>query len=109
MIEKPKPQIQHERDAIVKVTLANICSSDLHVKHGSVPRAEEGKTVGHEMVGIVKVVDSEITCVKPGDRITVNVETFYGECFFCKKGFVNYYTDKNGGSALRQGADAASA
>ena len=39
LVEKPKPQIQHERDAIVKVTLASVCSSDLHIKHGSVPRA----------------------------------------------------------------------
>jgi len=38
LIEKPKPTIQNERDAIVRVTLASICSSDLHIKHGSVPR-----------------------------------------------------------------------
>ena len=100
LVEKPKPTIQHERDAIVKVTLASICSSDLHIKHGSVPRAVEGITVGHEMVGIVEQIGSEITHVKPGDRVTVNVETFCGECFFCKKGFVNNCTDKNGGWAL---------
>ena len=55
LTEKPKPVIMHERDAIVKVTLASICSSDLHIKHGSVPRAVPGITVGHEMVGIVEV------------------------------------------------------
>ena len=98
--EKPKPKILHERDAIVKVTLASICSSDLHIKHGSVPRAVPGITVGHEMVGIVEEVGSAVTHVKPGDRVTVNVETFCGECFFCKKGFVNNCTDKNGGWAL---------
>ena len=100
LVEKPKPTIQHERDAIVKVTLASICSSDLHIKHGSVPRAVEGITVGHERVGIVEEVGSAVTHVKPGDRVTVNVETFCGECFFCKKGFVNNCTDKNGGWAL---------
>lgn len=98
--EKSKPCIRHERDAIVKVTLASICSSDLHIKHGSVPRAEEGITVGHEMVGIVEAVGSKVTHVKPGDRVTVNVETFCGECFFCKQGYVNNCTDKNGGWAL---------
>lgn len=98
--EKAKPCIRHERDAIVKVTLASICSSDLHIKHGSVPRAEEGITVGHEMVGIVEAVGSKVTHVKPGDRVTVNVETFCGECFFCKQGYVNNCTDKNGGWAL---------
>ena len=100
LVEKAKPKIQHERDAIVKVTLASICSSDIHIKHGNVPRAVEGVTVGHEMVGVVEEVGSAITHVKPGDRVTVNVETFCGECFFCKKGFVNNCTDENGGWAL---------
>lgn len=98
--EKPRPRILHERDAIVKVTLASICSSDLHIKHGSVPRAVPGITVGHEMVGVVEEVGGAVTHVKPGDRVTVNVETFCGQCFFCKKGFVNNCTDDNGGWAL---------
>lgn len=98
--EKEKPVIMHERDAVVKVTLASICSSDLHIKHGSVPRAVPGITVGHEMVGTVEEIGSQVTNVKPGDRVTVNVETFCGDCFFCKNGFVNNCTDKNGGWAL---------
>lgn len=100
LIEKQKPVLQDERDAIVKVTLASICSSDLHIKHGSVPRALQGITVGHEMVGIVEDAGSKVTNVKPGDRVTVNVETFCGECFFCKHGYVNNCTDENGGWAL---------
>ena len=52
--EKEKPTLQSEDDAIVRVTLASICSSDLHIKHGAVPRAVPGITVGHEMVGIVE-------------------------------------------------------
>ena len=100
LLEKPKPVLLHERDASVKVTLTSICSSDLHIKHGSVPRAVPGITVGHEMVGVVESVGSAVTHVKPGDRVTVNVETFCGECFFCKKGFVNNCTDENGGWAL---------
>lgn len=100
LIEKPKPVISDERDAIVKVTMASICSSDLHIKHGSVPRAVPGITVGHEMVGIVEQVGKAVTTVKPGDRVTVNVETFCGDCFFCKNGWVNNCTDKNGGWAL---------
>lgn len=100
LVDKPKPVIMHERDAIVKVTLASICSSDLHIKHGSVPRAVKGITVGHEMVGIVESIGSAVTHVKPGDRVTVNVETFCGECFFCRNGYVNNCTDQNGGWAL---------
>ena len=98
--DKPRPVLRDARDAIVRVTLASICSSDLHIKHGSVPRAVPGITVGHEMVGVVESVGSAVTHVKPGDRVTVNVETFCGECFFCKKGFVNNCTDENGGWAL---------
>ncbi|MBQ2720149.1 MAG: alcohol dehydrogenase catalytic domain-containing protein, partial [Clostridia bacterium] len=98
--EKPIPQIKDDRDAIVKVTLASICSSDIHIKHGSVPRAVEGITVGHEMVGIVEQIGNFVKNVKVGDRVTVNVETFCGECFFCQNGFVNNCTDKNGGWAL---------
>ena len=84
LTEKQKPVLMHERDAIVKITLASICSSDLHIKHGSVPRAVLGITIGHEMIGVVESVGDAVTHVKPGDRVTVNVETFCGECFFCK-------------------------
>ena len=100
LIKKPKPVIVDDRDAIVRVTLASICTSDLHIKHGSVPRAVPGITVGHEMVGVVEAVGAAVTSVKPGDRVTVNVETFCGECFFCRNGFVNNCTDPNGGWAL---------
>ena len=100
LLDKPKPQLQDPKDAIVRVTMSSICSSDLHIKHGSVPRAVPGITVGHEMVGIVEQVGSEVKTVSPGDRVTVNVETFCGECFFCKRGYVNNCTDPDGGWAL---------
>lgn len=100
LLDKPKPVLQNEKDAIVKVTLASICTSDLHIKHGSVPRAVPGITVGHEMVGIVESVGTAVKKLKPGDRVTVNVETFCGECFFCKHGYVNNCTDPDGGWAL---------
>ena len=98
--EKPKPELLQPRDAIVRVTLGSICTSDLHIKHGSVPRAVPGITVGHEMVGVVEQIGSEVKNLKPGDRVTVNVETYCGECFFCKHGFVNNCTDPQGGWAL---------
>lgn len=100
LLDKPKPSLQSDRDAIVRVTLGSICTSDLHIKHGSVPRAVPGITVGHEMVGVVEEVGSAVTTVKPGDRVTVNVETYCGRCFFCNHGWVNNCTDPNGGWAL---------
>lgn len=99
-MDKPEPQIVDPRDAIVRVTLSSICTSDLHIKHGSVPRAVPGVTVGHEMVGVVEAVGSGVTSVRRGDRVAVNVETFCGECFFCRHGYVNNCTDPNGGWAL---------
>lgn len=100
LIDKPKPTITEPTDAIVRVTLGSICSSDLHIKHGSVPRAVPGITVGHEMVGIVEELGSEVKGVSVGDRVTVNVETFCGECFYCKHGYVNNCTSPHGGWAL---------
>ena len=100
LIEKQKPELQASTDAIVRVTLGSICSSDLHIKHGSVPRAVPGITVGHEMVGVVEEIGSDVKGVKVGDRVTVNVETFCGECFFCKHGYVNNCTSPHGGWAL---------
>ena len=100
LMRKPRPTLLDAHDAIVKVTMSSICSSDLHIKHGSVPRAVPGITVGHEMVGIVEEVGTAVTNVKVGDRVTVNVETFCGECFFCQRGFVNNCTSEHGGWAL---------
>lgn len=100
LIDKPKPTIIEPTDAIVRVTLGSICSSDLHIKHGSVPRAVPGITVGHEMVGIVEELGSEVKGVNVGDRVTVNVETFCGKCFYCKHGYVNNCTSPHGGWAL---------
>ena len=67
--DKPEPKITDTRDAIVRVTLGSICTSDLHIKHGSVPRAVPGTTIGHEMVGVVEEVGTDVTSVRPGDRL----------------------------------------
>ena len=100
MTDKPKPEIQESTDAIVRVTLSSICTSDLHIKHGSVPRAVPGITVGHEMVGVVEEIGADVKGIQRGDRVTVNVETFCGECFFCRHGYVNNCTSPHGGWAL---------
>ena len=100
LIEKQKPKLLSPRDAVVRVTLASICTSDLHIKRGAVPRAVKGITVGHEMVGVVEEAGADVKNVSVGDRVCINVETFCGECWFCKRGYVNNCTDKNGGWAL---------
>lgn len=98
--ERPVPAIQKDTDAIVKVTLAAICSSDIHIRHGAVPRAVPGVILGHEFVGVVAETGSAVKKVKPGDRVAVNVETFCGKCFFCERGFVNNCSDSEGGWSL---------
>lgn len=100
LLDKPRPTLLHPRDAIVRVTLGSICTSDLHILHGSVPRAVPGVTVGHEMVGVVAEAGAAVTGLRPGDRVAVNVETFCGDCFFCRNGWVNNCTDPDGGWAL---------
>ncbi len=87
--DREMPVIQAPTDVVVKVTLSSICSSDLHIKHGTVPRAKENTVLGHEFVGIVTEVGDDVKKFKVGDRVAVNVETFCGECYFCKRGYVN--------------------
>lgn len=98
--ERPSPQIQDPHDAVVRVTLTTICSSDIHIKHGAVPRAVPGTVLGHEFVGVVEQIGEEVHTVKPGDRVAVNVETYCGDCFFCRRGYVNNCENWQGGWAL---------
>ncbi len=95
LVKKPVPKIQNERDAIVKVTLSTICTSDLHIMHGAVPAAIPEIVLGHEFTGEIIDIGNGIKNLKIGDRVAANCITFCGECFFCKKGFIN--NCENGG------------
>lgn len=83
------PEIKHPQDAIVKVTMSSICTSDLHIIKGFVPRANEDIVLGHEFVGEVVEVGEGVKRLHAGDRVGANCETFCGECYFCQRGFVN--------------------
>ena len=87
--ERQMPEIKHPQDAIVKVTMSSICTSDLHIIKGFVPRANEDIVLGHEFVGEVVEVGEGVKRLHAGDRVSANCETFCGECYFCKRGFVN--------------------
>jgi len=83
--QKPEPQIKHPQDAIVRVTRACICGSDLHLYNGSVPDTRIGSTFGHETVGYVEEVGPEVQNLKPGDHVLVPFNIACGKCVFCRQ------------------------
>jgi threonine dehydrogenase-like Zn-dependent dehydrogenase len=83
----PDPEIEHPRDAIIKVTACAICGSDLHLFNGVIPSMEKGDVVGHETMGEVVEVGSGIDKLKVGDRVVVPFTIACGECYFCQRGF----------------------
>lgn len=85
-VEKADPVMEHPGDAIVRVTRACICGSDLHLFHGLVPDTRVGTTFGHEFTGIVEEVGPEVHNLKVGDQVLVPFNVFCGACYFCKKG-----------------------
>jgi threonine dehydrogenase-like Zn-dependent dehydrogenase len=83
--QKAHPEILHPEDAIVRVTRSCICGSDLHLYHGLVPDTRVGSTFGHEFVGIIEEIGSEVTKVKVGDHVLVPFNIACGKCAFCKQ------------------------
>lgn len=83
---KSDPVIAHPNDAIVRVELASICGSDLHLYHGMMPDTRVGHTFGHEFIGLVEEVGSSVRNLKPGDRVMVPFNIYCGSCFFCARG-----------------------
>jgi threonine dehydrogenase-like Zn-dependent dehydrogenase len=81
----PDPKIINPRDAIVKITSTAICGSDLHLYDGFIPTMEPGDIVGHEFMGEVVELGSEVKNVKVGDRVVVPFTISCGNCFFCNR------------------------
>ena len=98
LCERELPQILDPKDAIVEVTLSSICTSDLHIINGQVPRANNNIILGHEFVGKVIETGADVKNLKIGDRVSANCETFCGNCYFCKRGYIN--NCENGGWEL---------
>lgn len=95
--ERPYPKLESSKDAIVKVTYSSICTSDLHIIKGFVPRANDDIVLGHEFVGEIVETGSDVK-LQVGDRVSANCITFCGQCYFCKRGFIN--NCENGGWEL---------
>ena len=81
----PDPVLEESTDAVVRVSCAAICGSDLHFLHGKTPTAP-GASLGHEAVGIVEAVGDAVTGVSPGDRVVLAFAVACGRCWFCARG-----------------------
>ncbi|NPD14755.1 zinc-dependent alcohol dehydrogenase family protein [Xinfangfangia sp. D13-10-4-6] len=84
-IEKEKPGLNKPTDVIVRVTKTTICGTDLHILKGDVPAVTEGRTLGHEGVGIVEEVGSAVRNFKKGDPVLISCVTSCGSCANCKR------------------------
>src|SRR3712207_1311388 len=84
--EKDIPAIEHPNDAIVRVQLAAICGSDLHLYHGMMPDLRVGHTFGHEFIGVVHDVGSSVQNLNVGDRVMVPFNVYCGSCWYCARG-----------------------
>ena len=82
----PDPTIQEPTDVIVQITSSGICGSDLHLIEVMAPFMTVGDVMGHEPMGIVREVGSEVTAVKPGDRVVVPFNISCGTCWMCSQG-----------------------
>jgi threonine dehydrogenase-like Zn-dependent dehydrogenase len=84
--EVPEPDIINSRDAIIEVTSTAICGSDLHLYDGYIPSMKRGDILGHEFMGKVVEVGSDVRTLKPGDRVVVPFTISCGHCYYCSHG-----------------------
>ncbi len=82
----PEPTIQDPTDAVVEVTSTAICGSDLHLYKVLAPFLTPGDIIGHEFMGIVREVGTEVTGLAPGDRVVVPFNVSCGRCWMCSRG-----------------------
>ena len=101
----PDPKIQDQTDAIVRITSSAICGSDLHLYDVLGMYLDKGDVLGHEPMGIVEEVGSQVTHIKPGDRVVVPFNISCGHCWMCRRGFfaqceTTQVTDQGKGASL---------
>jgi threonine dehydrogenase-like Zn-dependent dehydrogenase len=91
----PEPKLINPRDAIIKTTLTAICGSDLHLLHGYIPSMKQGDILGHEFMGEVLEVGTEVINLKKGDRVVVPFTIACGRCWFCRQGMTSLCDNSN--------------
>lgn len=85
VVDVPEPDIEAPGDAIVRITAAGICGSDLHFVHGKAPLSP-GDSIGHEGVGVVEEVGPDVRRFAPGDRVVIAFDIVCGDCWYCRRG-----------------------
>lgn len=85
----PDPELLEPTDAIIRITLSAICGSDLHLYHGTIPGVLPGTVIGHEYVGVVEAVGSQVRRFQTGDRVTGSFHIACGVCQPCMRGSFN--------------------
>lgn len=101
----PDPMIQEPTDAIIRVTSAAICGSDLHLYEVFGPFLDKGDVLGHETMGVVVDVGSAVSTLRVGDRVVIPFTISCGDCFFCRRGLqtqceITQVREYNSGAAL---------
>jgi alcohol dehydrogenase len=91
--EKPRPALRKPTDAIVRLTTSTICGTDLHILKGDVPSVTDGRTLGHEGVGVVEETGGGVSNFKRGDKVLISCISSCGKCDFCKKGMYSHCCD----------------
>ena len=100
----PDPKIEQPRDAIVKITSTAICGSDCHLYDGLIPTMEKGDILGHEFMGEIVELGSEVGNLKIGDRVIVPFTISCGSCFFCKRELYSLCDNSNPNKELAEKA-----
>ncbi|MBE9184678.1 glutathione-dependent formaldehyde dehydrogenase [Microcoleus sp. LEGE 07076] len=98
----PDPTIINPRDAIVKITSTAICGSDLHLYNGFIPTMQSGDIMGHEFMGEVVELGSEVKNLKKGDRVVIPFTISCGSCFFCNRDLWSLCDNSNPNAGLAE-------
>lgn len=92
----PKATVQHPKDAVIKTVATTICGTDLHICKGDVPAVQPGTILGHEAIGVVEEVGSEVTKFKKGDKVIVSCITSCGQCYYCTRNLQSHCNQGGG-------------
>ena len=88
--DKPKPKVKEPTDAVVKITRTTICGTDLHIMKGDVSTVTDGRTLGHEGVGVIEDVGSRVSRFRTGDKVLISCITSCGKCDYCRRGMYSH-------------------